>query len=86
MDKRKKLTPKFRKGDLVRSVDKKDKYYFSKGETTYWSYEINSIIQVADDNIPKYWINLFTREMRVLPKKSGLTTVKKEQDLKKLSS
>ena len=30
---------------------------FSKGETTDWSYEINSFTQITDDSIPSYWMN-----------------------------
>ena len=51
-DKRRKLNPKFKLGQLVRTADIKK--VFSKGDSTNYSYKIYSITQIIHDTIPSY--------------------------------
>ena len=55
LDKRKKLKPKYEKGNLVRTADIKK--MFSKSDTTNWSYKLYKITEIINDTIPAYSIN-----------------------------
>ena len=54
-DKRRKLNPKFKLGQLVRTADIKK--VFSKGDSTNWSYKLYTITEIVHDTIPSYRIN-----------------------------
>ena len=54
-DKRRKLNPKYKLGQLVRTADIKK--VFSKGDSTNYSYEFYTITEVMYDTIPSYRIN-----------------------------
>ena len=54
-DKRKKLNPKFKLGQLVRTAD--IKRVFSKGDSTNYSYKLYTITEIIHDTIPSYRIN-----------------------------
>ena len=54
-DKRRKLNPKFKLGQLVRTAD--IKRVFSKGDSTNWSYKLYKITEVIHDTIPSYRID-----------------------------
>ena len=54
-DKRRKLDPKFKLGQLVRTAD--IKRVFSKGDSTNFSYKLYTITEVNHDTIPSYRIN-----------------------------
>ena len=51
-DKRKKLNPKFKLGQLVRTAD--IKRVFSKGDATNWSFKLYTITEIIHDTIPSY--------------------------------
>ena len=51
-DKRKKLNPKYKLGQLVRTADIKK--VFSKGDSTNYSYKLYTITEVIHDTIPSY--------------------------------
>ena len=54
-DKRRKLNPKYKLGDLVRTADiKRD---FSKSDSTNWSYKLYTITEIIHDTIPSYRID-----------------------------
>ena len=72
LDKRKKIKPKYKINDLVRTADLKKT--FSKGDTTNWSYKLYKITEVINDTIPSYRINnLPERYNQSLLLKSQLT-------------
>ena len=50
-DKRKKRIPNFESNDLVRTADIKRKF-FSKGDTTNWSYKLYKFTEIKNDTIP----------------------------------
>ena len=50
--KRKKLNPKFKLGQLVRTAD--IKRVFSKGDSTNYSYKLYTITEIIHDTIPSY--------------------------------
>ena len=54
-DKRKKLNPKYKLGELVRTADIKK--VFSKGDSTNYSYKLYTITEIIHDTIPSYRIN-----------------------------
>ena len=54
-DDRRKQRPKFHLGQLVRTAD--IKRVFSKGDSTNYSYELYTIMEVIHDTIPSYRIN-----------------------------
>ena len=54
-DKREKQTRKFNLGQLVRTAD--FKRVFSKGDSTNYSYKLDTITEVIHDTIPSYRIN-----------------------------
>ena len=54
-DKRRKLNPKYKQGQLVRTADIKK--VFSKGDSTNYSYLLYTISEVIHDTIPSYRIN-----------------------------
>ena len=54
-DKRRKLNPKFKLGELVRTAD--IKRVFIKGDSTSWSYKLYTITEVIYDSIPSYRID-----------------------------
>ena len=72
-DKRKKLDPKFKLGQLVRTAD--IKRVFSKGDSTNWSYKLYTITEVIHDTIPSYRIDYLPErynENLLLPTKLSL--------------
>ena len=72
LDKRKKIKPKYKIGDLVRTADLKKT--FSKGDTTNWSYILYKITEIINDTIPSYRLdNLKERYNESLLKKTELT-------------
>ena len=71
LDKRKKITPKYEIGDLVRTAVLKKT--FSKGDTTNWSYKVYKITEIINDTIPSYHINILKeRYNESLLKKTNL--------------
>ena len=54
-DKRRKLIPKYKLGQLVRTAD--NKKVFSKGDSTKYSYKLYTITEVIHDTIPSYRID-----------------------------
>ena len=72
-DKRKKLNPKFKLGQLVRTAD--IKRVFSKGDSTNYSYKLYTITEVIHDTIPSYRIDYLPEiynENLLLPSKLTL--------------
>ena len=51
-DKRRKLNPKYKLGQLVRTAD--NKKVFSKGDSTIWSYKLYTVTEVTQLTIPSY--------------------------------
>ena len=54
-DKRRKLNPIYKLGQLVRRID--IKLVFSKGDSTIFSYDIYKITELIHDTIPSYRID-----------------------------
>ena len=82
-DKRKKINPKFRVNDLVRTADLKRT--FSKGDTTNWSDKLYKITEKINHTIPSYKINNLTeRYKKALLKKTDLTMKENKDVMKKL--
>ena len=72
-DKRRKLNPKFKLGQLVCTAD--IKRVFSKGVSTNYSYKLYTITEVIHDTIPSYRINYLPErynENLLLPTKLSL--------------
>ena len=72
-DKRSKINPKFKLGQLVRTADIKK--VFSKGDSTNYSYKLYTITEVIHDTIPSYRINYLSErynENLLLPTKLSL--------------
>ena len=83
LDKRKKITPKYKIGDFVRTADLKKT--FSKGDTTNWSYKLYKITEIINDTIPSYRLdNLPERYNESLLKKTELTMKENNTVMKKL--
>ena len=83
LDKRKKIKPKYKIGDLVRAADLKKT--FSKGDTTNWSYKLYNITEIINDTIPSYHLdNLKERYNESLLKKTELSLKQNNDVLKKL--
>ena len=83
LDKRNKIKPKYKIGDLVRTADLKKT--FSKGDTTNWSYKLYKITEIINDTIPAYKIdNLKERYNESLLKKTELTMIENDSVMKKL--
>ena len=83
LDKRNKIKPKYKIGDLVRTAELKKT--FSKGDTTNWSYKLNTITEIINDTIPSYKIdNLNERYNESLLKKTELSMKENDKVLKKL--
>ena len=83
LDKRKKIKPKYKIGDLVRTADLKKT--FSKGDTTNWSYKLYKITEIINDTIPSYHIdNLKERYNESLLKKTDSTMKENKDVMKKL--
>ena len=83
-DKRRKLDPKYKLGQLVRTAD--IKRVFSKGDSTNYSYHLYTITEVIHDTIPSYKINFLPErynENLLLPTK--LTLEENNQVMKKLN-
>ena len=84
LDKRKKITPNFKIGELVRTADLKRT--FSKGDTTNWSYKLYKITEIINDTIPSYRIdNLPERYNEALLKKTELSMKENKDVMKKLN-
>ena len=72
-DKRRKLNPKYKLGDLVRTAD--IKRVFSKGDSTNYSYKLYTITEIIHDTIPSYRIDYLPErynEILLLPTKLSL--------------
>ena len=83
LDKRKKIKPKYKIDDLVRTADLKKT--FSKSDTTNWSYKLYKITEIVNDTIPSYKIdNLPERYNESLLKKTDLTLKENNTVMKKL--
>ena len=83
LDKRKKIKPKFKINNLVRTADLKKT--FSKGDTTNWSFKLYKITEIINDTIPSYKIdNLSERYNESLLKKTELTMKENKDVMKKL--
>ena len=54
-DKGRKLNPKYKLGQLVRTAD--NKRVFSKGDSTNWSYKLYTITEIRHDTLPSYRID-----------------------------
>ena len=84
LDKRKKIIPKFKINDLVRTADLKRT--FSKGDTTNWSYKLYKITEIINDTIPSYKIdNLSERYNESLLKKTELSFKQNKDVMKALN-
>ena len=82
LDKRKKIKPKYKIGDLVRTADLKKT--FSKGDTTNWSYKLYKITEIINDTIPSYRLdNIKERYNESLLKKIELTLKENNTVMKK---
>ena len=82
LDKRRKIKPKYEKGNLVRTADLKRT--FSKSDTTIWSYKLYKITEIVNDSIPSYKINnLPERHNESLLKKTDLTLKENNSVMKK---
>ena len=83
-DKRRKLNPKFKLGQLVRTAD--IKRVFSKGDSTNYSYNLYTITEVIHDTIPSYRIDYLPESYNEkLLKPSKLTLEENNQVLKELN-
>ena len=72
MDKRKKIEPKFKIHDLVRTLHLKTN--FSKSDTTNWSYKLYKFTKINTETIPSFHLdNLPERYNEALLKKTKLT-------------
>ena len=83
-DKRRKLNPKYKLGQLVRTADIKK--VFSKGDSTNYCYNLYAITQVIYDTIPSYRIDYLPERYNqnlLLPTK--LTLDENNQSMKKLN-
>ena len=83
-DKRRKLNPKYKLGQLVRTADIKK--VFSKGDSTNYSYKLYTITEVIHDTIPSYRIDYLPErynENLLLPTK--LTLEQNNQVMKNLN-
>ena len=60
-DKRRKLNPNYKLGQLVRTAD--IKRVFSKGDSTNYSYNLYTITEVKHDIIPSYKIKYYPRDI-----------------------
>ena len=72
-DKRRKLNPKYKLGQLVRTTD--IKRVFSKGDSTNYSYKLYTITEIIHDTIPSYRIDYLPErynENLLLPTKLSL--------------
>ena len=83
-DRRVKLQPKFKLGQLVRTAD--IKRVFSKGDSTNWSCKVYTITEIIHDTIPSYRIDYLLErynENLLLPTK--LTLDENNQIMKELN-
>ena len=83
-DKRRKLNPKYKLGQLVRTADIKK--VFSKGDSTNYSYNLYTITEIIHDTIPSYGIDYLPErynENLLLPTK--LTLEENNQVMKELN-
>ena len=84
LDKRDKIKPKYKIGDLVRTADLKRT--FSKSDTTNWSYKLYKVTEIIKDKVPDYKIdNLKERYIESLLKKTELTMKENNSVMKKLN-
>ena len=70
LDKRKKIKPKHKIGDLVRRTNLKRIY--SQGDMTNWSYNLYEITENIDDTIPCYKIDQLTERYNEVTEKDKL--------------
>ena len=84
LDKRNKIKPKYKIGDIVRTADLKRT--FSKRDTNNWSYNLYTVTEISNDTVPSYRIdNLQERYNEALLKKIELTTKENDTVMKKLN-
>ena len=84
LDKRNKIKPKYKIGDLVRTADLKKT--FSKSDTTNWSYKLYKITEIINDTIPTYKIDtLKERYNESILKKTELSMKENGSVMKKLN-
>ena len=72
-DKREKLIPKYKLGDLVKTTN--IKRVFTKGDSTNYSYKLYIVTEVIPDTIPSYRLNYLPErynENLLLPNKLSL--------------
>ena len=83
-DKRRKLNPKYKLGQFVRTADIKK--VFSKGDSTNYSYKLHTITEVIHDTIPTYRINFLPeRYNENLLQPSQLTLDENNQIMRELN-
>ena len=83
-DKRRKLNPKYKLGQVVRTADIKK--VFSKGDSTNYSYKLCTITEVIHDIIPSYRIDYLPERYNqnlLLP--TNLTLDENNQVMKELN-
>ena len=84
LDKRNKIKPKYKIGNLVRTADLKKT--FSKSDTINWSDKLYKISEIINDTIPSYKIdNLPERYSESLLKKTELRLKENKDVMKKLN-
>ena len=84
LDKRKKITPKYEIGDLVRTADLQKT--FSKRDTTNRSYKLYKITEIVNDTIANYRLHsLKERYNEALLKKTELLMKENNTVMKKLN-
>ena len=85
LDKRKKVNPKFKINNVVRTADLRKTV--SKGDTTNWSYKYYKITEIINDTIPSYKIdNLKERYNEALLKKTELTMKENKDNMEKFNT
>ena len=83
LNKRKKIKPRNKIGDLVRTTDLKKA--FAKGDSTTCSYILYKIIEILNDTNPSYHRNkLLERYNEALLRSTKLTSSENEIVMKKL--
>ena len=84
-DKRRKLNPEYKLGQLVRTAD--IKRVFSKGDSTNYSYKLYTVTEVIHDTIPSFGINyLPERYNQNLSLPTKLTLDENNKVMKELNS
>ena len=85
LHRRKKFKPKYEIGELVRTLDLRNKRLL-KSDTTNWSFKLYKITEIINDTKPSYKIdNLKERHNEALLKKTELTLKENNTVMKKLN-